>query len=209
MVPRAVPTLVAATGLALLVAGLVMLTLARPPQVVGGEAAGGYVTTGPGVLALTGEPVRVEAVGAAAPGVTPGVYVGRSADVAAWLQGTARTVVTGVADAQTLSAGTEGGDADAPDPARAGVWQQRATGPGAALVVPEPGPDDVVVVAGQGARLEWDRPARHPGAWPLLVGGALTLLLGLRWLTVLAARRARLRRRRSRPRAAGPARAAR
>lgn len=197
MVPRVVPTAVAAVGLVLVVVGVVMLTLAAPPQRVGGTAGTeGVLVTGPGVLGLTGRAVEVEAPDDAFVGV------GRAPEVEAWLDGVARTQVDGVS-AETELATTEvtgdaPEDADPPaDPLLADVWQQEQTGGDGPLVIDEPRPEQVLVVVGapsDGTTITWDRPARHPGAVPLLVAGSVELVLGLLWLVALNARRRRTRR---------------
>ncbi|MFC5380518.1 hypothetical protein [Aquipuribacter nitratireducens] len=196
MVPRAVPTTVVALGLALVVAGVVMLTLAAPPQRVGGPlpTAGGLVVSDPGVLALTGRPVTVAVEGG---GAGTGVFLGREDEVRAWLGGASYTRLTGVAAIDRPAVEAVAGGGGAPDPAEADVWQREATGPGAELRVEGARPTDVVVVAagdGGTAEVVWDRPARHPGAWPLVAGGALLAAVGLRWLVVLNRRLARRRR---------------
>lgn len=195
MVPRVVPTLVAALGLVLAVVGLVMLTTAAPPQQVGGTAAADPVlVTDPGVLALTGRPIEVDVAAEAFVGV------GRAVEVEAFLAGVGRTRVAGVADETTLRttdvSGEEPGQTEPPaDAAAADIWQREAVDRGR-LELRSPAPDDVlVVVAGERAdvTLTWDRPARHPGAWPLLLGGALLTVLGSAWLVRLNARRRRRR----------------
>lgn len=195
MVPRVVPTLVAALGLVLAVVGLVMLTTAAPAQQVGGTAAADPVlVTGPGVLALTGQPLEVDVDDAAFVGV------GRAVEVDAFLAGVGLTRVDGVEDETTLLttdvAGTGPAQAEPPaDPAAADIWQREAVDQDR-LELASPAPDDVlVVVAGDQAdvTLSWERPARHPGAWPLLLGGVLLSVLGTVWLVRLNARRRRRR----------------
>ncbi|MGJ7442050.1 hypothetical protein [Aquipuribacter sp. MA13-6] len=194
MVPRVVPTAVAALGLVLLLTGVVMLTLAAPPQQVGGDAqAAPVLLTGPGVLALTGEAVDVAVAGDGFVGLA------RSQEVAAWVDGVAHTRVDGV-DAE-LEPGTTVVDGAAPglvspaaDPALADIWLQEESGASPSLRVDSPRPDQtVVVVAGttSSVTLTWQRPATHPGAWPLLVVGALQLVLGTAWLVALNRRRIR------------------
>ncbi|WP_380168787.1 hypothetical protein [Jannaschia sp. R86511] len=209
MVPRVVPTAVAALGLVLAVVGVVVLTLAAPDQQVGGRTqAATVLTTGPGVAALTGEPLEVQVGGEAFVGV------GRQADVTAWLAGVAHIRVDGVASTTTLRAvpvdGAEPGTLDpSADPEAADVWQQEVSGASPRLRLEAPRADQalVVVTAGPDAvDLRWERSATHPGAWPLLLGGVLLLALGLAWLVALNARRARLARRsRPRPRPRDPA----
>ncbi len=187
----------AAVGLVLLVVGLVMLTLAAPPQQVGGSAeADPLLVTAPGALALTGRPVQVEVDGDAFVGI------GRADEVSAWLQGVGATEVDGVATETTLlTTERPGGAPDAvvppADPAAADLWQSEGDGQDP-LRLAEPDPDDVLVVSapqGATATFTWDRPARHPGAWPLVLAGALELVLGLLWLVALNARRRRAERR--------------
>lgn len=196
MVPRVVPTAVAALGIVLAVAGLVMLTVAAPPQQVGGAAvADPVLVTAPGVLALTGEPVRVAVDGDAFVGV------GRAVEVEAFLAGVGTTRVDGVAEETALQTaevtGVPPAQAEPPaDPARADIWQRETEAGPDPLEVGSPQPDDVlVVVAGTEAEvaLTWQRPARHPGAWPLLVVGVLQTVLGMVWLVLLNARRRRRR----------------
>lgn len=188
----------AATGLVLLVVGVVMLTLAAPPQQVGGDtAADGLLVTDRGVLALTGERVQVDVDGDAFVGV------GRAGEVQSWADGLAATTVAGVADPTTLAVsdvdGSRPGEADpVADPLLADIWQQEQTGETTDLGLSDPGTEDVlVVVAADGAdvRLTWDRSVRHPGAWPLVVAGVVDLGLGVAWLVVLNARTARRLRR--------------
>lgn len=195
MVPRVVPTAVAAIGLVLVVVGVVMLTLAAPPQQVGGTAeAAPVLVTGPGVLALTGEPVEVGLDGEAFAGV------GRAAEVEAWLDGVGHTRVDGVATATGLATtdvpGTDPDQADPPaDPTTSDVWLREQVGGTLRLDRPEPGQVLVVVGAPEAdVEITWDRPARHPGAVPLVLAGTVELVLGLLWLVVLNARRRRTRR---------------
>lgn len=197
MVPRVVPTLVAALGIVMAVVGLVMLTAAAPPQQVGGDAlADPVLVTAPGVLALTEEPVEVAVAGDAFVGL------GRAGDVEAFLAGVARTEVEGVQDPTTLrttdAGGAAPGQVEPPaDPALADIWRREAAEGTGVLEVTSPTPDDVLVVVAAGAggssevSLTWQRPARHPGAWPLLVLGTLQAVLGTVWLVLLNARRAR------------------
>lgn len=188
----------AALGLVLLVVGVVMLTAAAPPQRVGGQTStddGGVLLTGPGVLSLTGEAVTVEVDGEAFLGL------GRAEEVDAWADGLGLTRVTGLVDETTLATEDVAGAAPAEtdpvaDPAVADIWQQESDGDSPALTLDEPTADQVVVVvAGEpvGVELTWARTARHPGAWVLVAAGALELVLGLAWLVVLNARRARRR----------------
>lgn len=197
MVPRVVPTLVAALGIVLAVVGLVMITVAAPPQQVGGTAvADPVLVTAPGVLALTGEPVEVLVTDPAFVGV------GRAVEVEAFLAGVARTEVEGVLDETTLRtttvSGAEPAQVEPPaDPTAADIWQRETTGE-EPLAVPLPRADEVLVVVAAGAddvevALTWQRPARHPGAWPLLVLGLLQAVLGTVWLVLLNARRRRRR----------------
>jgi len=188
---------VAAVGLVLLVVGLVMLTLAAPPQQVGGTAdADPVLVTAPGALALTGREVEVEVDGEAFVGL------GRAEEVAAWLDGVAATQVDGVATETTLltrelPGGLPAAVVPPADPAAADLWQSEETGDDVTLRLDEPDPDQVLVVvaAGAEATLTWQRPARHPGGWPLAVLGALEVVLGLFWLVALNARRRRTDRR--------------
>ena len=187
----------AAVGLVLLVVGLVMLTLAAPPQQVGGTAdADPVLVTAPGALALTGREVEVEVDGEAFVGL------GRAEEVAAWLDGVAATQVDGVATETTLltrelPGGLPAAVVPPADPAAADLWQSEETGDDVTLRLDEPDPDQVLVVvaAGAEATLTWQRPARHPGGWPLAVLGALEVVLGLFWLVALNARRRRTDRR--------------
>ena len=187
----------AALGLVLLAVGLIMLTVAAPPQVVGGTAAADPVlVTAPGALALTGRPVQVEVDGEAFVGL------GRAAEVDIWLDGVAATRVDGVATESTLLTSEVPGGLPAAvvppaDPAAADLWQSEETGEEVTLRLDEPDPDQVLVVVAAGAEttLTWQRPARHPGAWPSVVAGALTGVLGLLWLAALNARRRRSGRR--------------
>lgn len=183
----------AAVGLVLLVVGLVMLTVAAPPQQVGGTAeADPVLVTAPGALALTGRAVEVEVTGGAFVGL------GRADEVEAWLDGVAATEVEGVSTETTLLTSERPGDspdAVAPpaDPALADLWQMEEEA-GSTVRLDAPTPEQVLVVsapAGAEATLTWDRPARHPGAWPLVLAGALELVLGLLWLVALNARRRR------------------
>lgn len=200
MVPRVVPTAVAALGLPLALVGLLMLTLAAPPQQVGGDTrAAPLLLTGPGVLALTGAPVDVSLDGEGFVGL------GRADEVTAWVDGVAHTRLDGVA-ADLTPAGTDvdGAAPDAVDPVAdvraADIWQQESAGDSPSLRVEAPTPDEVLVVSAAGGAtvsVVWQRPATHPGAWPLLLGGVLLLWLGLAWLV-------QLNRRRLRRRAAGP-----
>lgn len=194
MVPRIVPTALAAVGLVLLVVGLVMLTVAAPPQQVGGSAeADPLLVTAPGALALTGRAVEVQVEAEEA-----FVGLGRADEVSAWLQGVAATEVEGVATATTLLTRELTGaapDAAVPpaDPALADLWQVEEEG-STTLRLGSPSAEQVLVVtapAGARTTFTWDRPARHPAAWPLVLAGALELVLGLLWLVVLNARRRR------------------
>lgn len=200
MVPRVVPTAVAAIGLLLVVVGVVMLTVAAPPQRVGGSAtASPVLVTGPGVLGLTGREVEVQVDGDAFVGV------GRTAEVDAWLAGVGHTRVDGVSTETELAvvdvAGAAPDQVDPPaDPRLADVWQQEQDGADGPLVLDEPGQEQTLVVVGSPAAattITWDRPARHPGAVPLVVAGSVELVLGLLWLVALNARRARPRKGRS------------
>lgn len=188
----------AALGLVLLVVGVVMLTVAAPPQRVGGQTStgdGGVLLSGPGVLSLTGEAVTVQVDGEAFLGLA------RAGEVDAWADGLGLTRVTGLVDETTLATEDVAGAAPAEtdpvaDPAVADIWQQESDGDSPALTLDEPTADQVVVVvAGEPVDVEltWARTARHPGAWVLVAAGALELVLGLAWLVVLNARRARRR----------------
>lgn len=188
----------AAIGLSLVVVGWVMLTLAAPAQQVGGTSdEASVVTTAPGVLASTGRRVQVSADG-------EGAFLGlaRAEEARAWLAGVQTLTVDGLQDETTLALGESAGAApeavDPPaDPVLADIWQEQADGPDASLTLDDPQPGDVVVaLAPQGTSLEltWQRPSRHPGAWPAVVGGALLTVAGLAWLVALNARAARLRR---------------
>lgn len=200
MVPRVVPTLVAALGIVMAVVGLVMLTAAAPPQQVGGAAAADPVlVTAPGVLALTDEPVEVAVADDAFVGV------GRAGEVDAFLAGVARTRVDGVVDPTTLRTTDVTGSGPSQvrppaDPALADIWRRETAAGTGPLEVASPAPDDVLVVVAADATgstevsMTWQRPARHPGAWPLLLLGLLQTVLGVVWLVALNARRARRRR---------------
>ena len=187
----------AALGLVLLLVGLVVLTVAAPPQRVGGTAdADQVLVTAPGALAMTGRPVDVEVDGEAFVGL------GRAEEVAVWLDGVAATQVDGVATETTLLTSELPGGLPAAvvppaDPAVADLWQSEETGLDVTLRLDEPDPDQVLVVvaAGAEATLTWQRPARHPAGWPLVVVGALEGVLGLLWLAALNARRRRSGRR--------------
>jgi hypothetical protein len=171
-----------------------MLTVAAPTQQVGGSTgAEPVLLTAPGALSLTGEPVTVDVDGEAFVGLA------RADEAQAWVDGLAHTLVTGVVDETTLAVEEVAGDAPdevepVADPALADIWLQEQTDDAVSITVDEPVADDVlVVVAADTAEvtLTWDRSARHPGAWPLLVVGILDVVLGLAWLVVLNARRAR------------------
>jgi hypothetical protein len=107
-----------------------------------------------------------------------------------------------VATETTLQTSERPGDApDAvvppADPGLADLWQVEGDG-ATTLRLDAPTAEQVLVVSapeGVGTTLTWDRPARHPGAWPLVLAGALELGLGLLWLVTLNARRRRARRR--------------
>ncbi len=181
----------AAVGLVLLVVGLVLLSVVAPPQQVGGSAqAGPLLVTAPGALALTGRGVEVDVRGEAFVGL------GRAAEVDAWLDGVTATQVDGVATETTLLTSQRPGvdpDVAVPpaDPVAADLWQAEESGEDPTLRLRRPTADQVLVVsapAGAEATLTWDRPARHPGGWPLLLSGVLLLVLGLLWLAVLNAR---------------------
>jgi len=183
-------------GLLLAVVGAVMLTVAAPPQQVGGDVrAAPVLLTGPGVLALTAAPVEVSLDGDGFVGL------GRADEVAAWVDGVAHTRIDGVAEdlgpATTTVDGAAPGAVDpVADAAAADVWQQESSGADPSLRVQAPSPDQTLVVtaaAGSTVSLLWQRPTTHPGAWPALVLGVLQLVLGLAWLVRLNRRR-RIRR---------------
>ena len=142
----------AAVGLVLLVVGLVLLTVAAPPQQVGGSAeAGPLLVTAPGALALTGRAVEVEVDGEAFVGL------GRADEVDAWLDGVGATQVDGVATETTLlTSERPGGAADAvvppADPALADVWQEEQVTDGASVRLDEPRAEQVLVVSAPAGR---------------------------------------------------------
>ncbi|WP_369053788.1 hypothetical protein [Kineococcus terrestris] len=162
---RVLAWLLLAAGAAAAVTGALLLTVLAPPQRLTAAAAPAdpaapATVTDRGVLDLTGSPVEVRATG-------PGdVFLGvaRAADAEAWLDGAARTRVTGVAgdldDARLTTAdepGAGSGDA-APDPRAADVWALAADGEGSAELVWDP--------AATGAP-----DADRTGAWVLLATG--------------------------------------
>ena len=137
----------ATLGLVLLVVGLLMLTVAAPPQRVGGAAdANPVLVTAPGALALTGRTVEVEVDGEAFVGL------GRADEVEAWLDGVAATQVDGVTTETTLLTRVRPGDAPGSavppaDPALADLWQDERSGADPALRVQAPTDEQVLVVA--------------------------------------------------------------
>lgn len=200
MLPRIVPTTVAALGAGALAAGVLMLTVAAPaPELSGATAADGVVVTAPGVLALTGEPVQVQLTGA---GDGAFVGVGRPDEVQAWLGDLEHVRVDGLTDEETLAVTAVPGQqlGEDLDPAVAGLWQEEvAGGAEASLTLPEPDGDEVLLAAAPAGTgeltLAWERSVRHPGAWPLVVGGALVAVAAALWLAALNARRRRAVRR--------------
>ncbi|WP_432547539.1 hypothetical protein [Kineococcus sp. SYSU DK004] len=140
---RVLAWLLLAAGAAAAVTGALLLTVLAPPQRLTAAAPAGaaapLTVTDRGVLDLTGSPVTVRATG-------PGdVFLGvaRTADAEAWLDGAARTRVTGVAgdldDPRLTTADEPGGEAGAPpDPRAADVWALTAGGEGSAELVWDP-----------------------------------------------------------------------
>jgi len=197
VVPRAGWTLLGTLALVAILIAWGMLTVFVPAQRVGGPVAGPLpIVTGAGVARLTGEDVTVTATGASV-----FIAVARRDDIQAWLADTPVTEVAGVAgeaELQLRDPGAErGGDAALPDPARSDIWLDSAVAAGTAeLVVPRPPADWAILVVGADeATLIWQRPARHPGGWPLLAGAVLLFGVAARGL---ARRNAALRARRRR-----------
>lgn len=204
MLPRVVPTAVAALGLGAAVAGVVMLTVAAPVDAVGGSTpVDGVLVTEPGVLALTGQPLQVELSGAGSEPVFLGV--GRPEEVQAWLGDVEHVAVEGLVEEGVLQVTEVAGSPYATgssvvaDPAAAGLWQRQVVADGeATLSLVEPGPADVLLASAPGSGevvLRWERSVRHPGGWPMAAGGALVGVLALMWLVALNARRRRASRR--------------
>ncbi len=199
MLPKAFFTALAALGLGSALAGVALLTVLAPADEVGGEVSvDGLLVTDPGVAALTGGPLTVEARG-------PGpLFVGtaRQVDAEAWVGDAPAARVAGLTTDGRPDVRPRAGAEAVPPPHESDVWIDLADGDGSVtFTVASLPPDTALVVVADAAtvRLAWQRAVGHPVAWPLVLGGTLLTLWGVPGLV----RRNRLdRRRRARGRVA-------
>ncbi|NIZ92500.1 hypothetical protein [Kineococcus rubinsiae] len=185
-------------GLGCAVAGTLLLTVLAPPtQLAVTERAqdpGTAVVTAPGLLELTGPQASLRATGTAQQQVFLGIA--RASDVTAWLGDASRTELTGVRgelDAPAFTTRSTTGPA-ATDPRVADIWLATASGAGsAALDWPRSSSAEVeggvvALAATDGSAaapgtvsITWalqGEQAEHPSAVPLVVAGAVLLVLG-------------------------------
>ncbi|WP_432573724.1 hypothetical protein [Kineococcus sp. SYSU DK005] len=211
---RALAWLLLLAGLGCAAAGALVLTVLAPPRtltVPAAPAAGSVaLVTAPGLLDLTGPSATVRARAAGGGAVFVGVATAE--DARAWVDGAARTEVTGVGGsldepaARTAAAGS----GPAADPRAADVWIASADGAGSAQLTWDTASDAALAAAGGAVavvttdgtsaapaqvELSWRLSAdaaRHPAGTPLVAGGAALAVLGL--LGLLLHRRAPRRR---------------
>ncbi|WP_432509497.1 hypothetical protein [Kineococcus esterisolvens] len=199
-VRRAFAWLLLLAGIGCGAAGALLLTVLAPPgtlAVAVSPAPGAVaVVTAPGVLDLTGPAATVSARAAGGEDVFVGVATARDAE--AWLDGAARTEVTGVGGSldEPVARAEQEGAGPAADPRAADVWIATAQGDGSAALTWDTASDEslaaaggaVAVVATDGTaaapaqvELSWrlrGEAAQHPGGVPLAVAGAVLVLLG-------------------------------
>lgn len=179
MLPKAFFTAVAVLGLGSVLVGLALLTVLAPAAEIGGEVpVDGILVTDPGVAALTGETLTVEVRGAGP------VFAGsaRRVDAEAWVGDAPAARVAGLGGDGRPDVRPAAGAGEIPSPRDSDIWTELAEGErSATLAVTSPSPDTALVVVAESAtaRLAWQRDARHPVAWPLVLAGTLLALWGI------------------------------
>ncbi|GAA4834301.1 hypothetical protein GCM10023221_08730 [Luteimicrobium xylanilyticum] len=159
------------------------------------------VTTGPGVLGLVDDNVKITAHAAGGGDVV--IAVGRADDVAGWVGDDPVTQVTGMTDWSTLATKTTSGKTPktAPDPSSSDMWVSETSGSGK-VTLPWTARDGrwAVLVAAVGddaqaptVALTWEREVTTPWLWPLVLVGAALVVVGLVVMS-LGRRRTRSRR---------------
>ncbi|MEZ0492314.1 hypothetical protein AB2L28_08690 [Kineococcus sp. TBRC 1896] len=189
-----------ACGLVAGLTGAALLTVLAPPSTIDvverTDDPGIAVVTAPGLADLSGPDARISVE--AADGADVFLAVARADDATAWLGQARRTEVTGVtgdvSDPRARTSTT--GSGTAADPRVADVWLASTTGRGSATLTWPTAADgdhrdaggvvlftatDGVADAPGTVRLSWraeGRAARHPAAVPLVVAGAVLVVLG-------------------------------
>ncbi len=157
----------------------------------------------PGVLGMVADTVTLTATSSTedAPVV---LAFAPSADVTAWVGAAAHVAVTGMSSWTDLRVEEVAGEESVPNPAGADLWTSELTGTGELVVELNPDPGDVALLAatdGTAAApritLTWTVPVTNPYLVPLVVAGAVLLVLGLAILAydILVRREVRARER--------------
>lgn len=189
LVRRLLVALLALLGIAALAVGVGLRTVWLPEDRVTArltvDEPGPLIVTAPGVLEARPGLVTVEVTSQGDASLL--LAVGREQDVQAWVGDAAHTTVTGFVSEGVLSSETTEGEAEVPDPAGSDLWVQTATGEGSATLEYE-APDgrylllaaaDGVEPAPQALALTWPREVTTPWSLPLIVAGAVLLLVAL------------------------------
>ncbi|OUM44107.1 hypothetical protein CI784_06600 [Arthrobacter agilis] len=185
-VKTAVPIIVA--GLLLMLAGIGLRTFWAPDETISArvseDAQGAPVTViEPGARGTGEGPVEV-AVTADGPFT---LAVGRASDVAAWVGDAAHLSVTGMAE-ETLSSEYSEGEDSVPDPRGSDLWISEEPGDGSLTYrwsEPVEGEWSILLVADGESAAPTDVTVTRPNdqstplALPLLIGGALVVVLGI------------------------------
>lgn len=203
LLPALVVGLLALAGLAALAVGIAQRTVWLPDDEVTATARitgpVPVVLTEPGVLELRDGPVVVRARAAAGAQVL--LAVGREADVQAWVGPASHARLTGLSTETTLAVEPTQGEPTVPDPVASDLWVQRESGTGTASLTYDQ--DDgrwLLLAASDGTAaapseisMTWPREVSAPWSTPLVVGGALALVVAV-VLGVVSRRRAARRR---------------
>ena len=182
---RRAGAVLAALGLVAVLIAVAVMTVARPTSAVSATApapsAAPVVVTAPGVLESRSGPVRVTARGEG----PVRLAVGREDDVTAWVGAAAHATVTGLTSATEVAVSTTEGEPTTPDPEGSDLWVEEDAGDGSASLEHDPQPGAwLLLAAGDGSTpapaltLTWDEPTTPGWALPLLVVGAVALVLG-------------------------------
>ncbi|QOX82261.1 hypothetical protein H8R18_02670 [Nanchangia anserum] len=129
------------------------------------------------------------------------VAIGRSTDVAGWVDGMAHTRIDGIDTDGTLLVSTvkATGDAQVSSPADSDMWaaSRQVTKGSASLEWPQhnDGQWSLIAYSPSGApkvSLEWHTGVKTPWLWPLVIAGIIALLLAalIAWLSARRLRRA-------------------
>ncbi|NAZ88739.1 hypothetical protein, partial [Kineococcus indalonis] len=149
---RAIAWLLLLAGLGCGAAGALVLTALAPPPTLTVPAAPGpgavAVVTAPGLLDLSGPSATVRA--RAAGGAAVFVGVATAEDARAWVDGAARTEVTGVTGSldEPAARTRREGSGPAADPRAADVWITSADGAGGAQLTWDTSTDAALAAAG-------------------------------------------------------------